>query len=187
MTMVTAATLVPASARSSATQATTIAGDGLRPRKRDFTGRPPRVLGFFAFGVAWTPHRLFLPSLVRGLSRAPNVATSCKEPVGRGTASVLAVLAAAGVFATAAAASPKVGFADDMTKYSDDGGAQLLDRLKASGSVENRVAVYWDPAQPSEIQEKAFLDRFLPVAEQKGVRVVFSVYPRSANAFQADT
>ena len=67
-----------------------------------------------------------------------------------------------------------------MTKYSDDGGAQLLDRLKGSGAVENRVAVYWDPANPTQIQEKGFLDRFLPVAKQKGVRVVFSVYPRSA-------
>jgi len=38
MTTVTAATLVPARAASSATQATTIAGDGCRPRKRDFTG-----------------------------------------------------------------------------------------------------------------------------------------------------
>ena len=107
--------------------------------------------------------------------------------MGRGTASVLAVFVAAGVFATAAAASPRIGFADDATKYSDDGGAQLLDRLKGSGSVENRVAVYWDPANPTQIQEKGFLDRFLPVAKQKGVRVVFSVYPRSARAFQADT
>jgi len=52
MTMVTAATLVPASAASSAMQATTIAGDGLRPRMRDFTGRPPRVLGFLACDIA---------------------------------------------------------------------------------------------------------------------------------------
>lgn len=74
-----------------------------------------------------------------------------------------------------------------MTKYSDDGGAQLLDRLKGSGAVENRVAVYWDPASPTQIQEKGFLDRFLPVAKQKGVRVVFSVYPRLASTFQTDT
>ena len=107
--------------------------------------------------------------------------------MGRGTASVLAAFAAAGVFATAAEASPRIGFADDATKYADDGGAQLLDRLKGSGAIENRVAVYWDPANPTQIQEKGFLDRFMPVAKQKGVRVVFSVYPRSARTFQTDS
>ena len=73
--------------------------------------------------------------------------------MGRGTASVAAAFAAAGAFASGALAGPKVGFADDVTKNADDGGAQLLNRLKASGSVENRVAVCWDPANRTGIEE----------------------------------
>lgn len=107
--------------------------------------------------------------------------------MGRGFASVLAACVAAGVFATGSFAAPKIGFADDAMKYSDDGGAELFVRLKGSGAVENRIAVYWDPANPSQIQEKGFLDRFMPVARLKGVHVVFSVYPRSAADFRADT
>jgi len=98
---------------------------------------------------------------------------------------VCAVLAA--VFAGAAAASPNVGFADDATKFADDGGAQLFDQLKGAGAVENRVAVYWDPADPGTIQEQDFLDRMLPVAAARGVRIVFSVYPKGAGTFSTDT
>jgi hypothetical protein len=94
---------------------------------------------------------------------------------------------AVGVFAAVASAQPRVGFADDAMKYSDDGGGPLFDQLKAVGAVENRVAVYWDPANPTTIQEQGFLDRFLPVAQAKGVQVVFSVYPRSALTWNTDT
>ncbi len=107
--------------------------------------------------------------------------------MGRGTASVLACLSAACVLAGAAGAAPRIGFADDATKYADDGGAGLFEPLRGSGATENRVAVYWDPAQPSTIQEKGFLDRMLPVAAAHGVHVVFSVYPRSPHAFATDT
>jgi hypothetical protein len=99
----------------------------------------------------------------------------------------LACFVAAGIFATSAVAAPRVGFADDATKYSDDGGAQLFDKLKTVGAAENRVAVYWDPANPTTIQEKGFLDRFVPVAKAKGVHVVFSVYPRTASVWNVDT
>ena len=91
------------------------------------------------------------------------------------------------MFAAGARAAPRVGFADDATKYSDDGGAKLYDKLKAVGAVENRVAVYWDPASPATIQEQGFLDRFLPVAKAKGIHVVFSVYPRTASTWNTDT
>ena len=96
----------------------------------------------------------------------------------------MAAFAAAGVFATAAAASPSVGFADDATKYSDDGGAQLFDRLKASGAVENRVAVYWDPANPTQIQEKGSLDRFLRSQSRRACASSSASTRASANTFQ---
>jgi hypothetical protein len=116
-----------------------------------------------------------LPSLERGLSDHPIVTTPCKEAVGRGTASILATLAVALIVAAGAAGAPRVGFADDATKYSDDGGAQLFGKLRGVGAVENRVAVYWDPAQPETIQEQDFLDRMLPVAAKQILLIVFSV------------
>jgi hypothetical protein len=100
---------------------------------------------------------------------------------------MLACAAVSAVFATGAGAGINVGFADDATKYSDDGGAALFDKLQDLGAAENRIAVFWDPSQPATIQERAFLDRMLPVAEQHGIRVVFSVYPRSPLTFSTDT
>src|SRR5205085_2655642 len=46
------------------------------------------------------------------------------------------------------------------------------------GMTENRIVVFWDPAHPTEIQEKPFLDRSLPVAAADHVQIVFSVQPR---------
>src|SRR4051812_10076272 len=107
--------------------------------------------------------------------------------LGRGAVSLLATALLAATLASGAFAAPLVGFADDATKYSDDGGAQLFGKLHELGGGENRGAVYWDSAQPTVIQEQDFLDRMLPVAAASGVDIVFSVYPRSALTFSTDT
>jgi hypothetical protein len=109
------------------------------------------------------------------------------KALGRGAASLLATALAAATLAGGAAAAPVVGFADDATKFADDGGAQLFGTLHEVGAVENRVAVYWDPADPTTIQQQDFLDRMLPVAAANGVQIVFSVYPRSPLTFATDT
>jgi hypothetical protein len=90
-------------------------------------------------------------------------------------------------FATAAAAAPPVGVTEDATKYADDGGASLFSALRELGGSENRMTVYWDPAHPATIQERAFLDRSLPVAAAFGIRVTFAVYPADPLAFATDT
>ena len=81
-------------------------------------------------------------------------------------------------FAGSAAAAPKIGFAEDATKYAPDGGASLFDEMNKLGTTTNRMAVFWDSSQPTTIQDEAFLERSVPVAIAHGIQVVFAVYPR---------
>src|SRR6266498_418029 len=68
-------------------------------------------------------------------------------------ASACAALALAGV-----ASSTTFGVADDAGKYAEDGGAQFFNMLTDIGMTENRIAVFWDPANPTTIVDQAFLD-----------------------------
>ena len=88
-----------------------------------------------------------------------------------------AAVAAAALAGPSSAQAARFGFADDAGKYADDGGAAYFADLRAAGGTENRITVHWDPARPQTIVEEGFLDRALPVAEAKGIRVVFHVYP----------
>ncbi len=81
-------------------------------------------------------------------------------------------------FAGGAAAGPKIGFAEDGTKYAPDGGAALFDEMNKLGTTTNRMAVFWDSDAPTTIQDLAFLQRSVPVAVAHGIQVVFAVYPR---------
>jgi hypothetical protein len=94
------------------------------------------------------------------------------------TAALLGAFALA--FAGAAAAGPQVGFAEDATKYADDGGARLFDEMNTIQTTTNRVAVFWNADQPAAIQDQAFLDRMIPVAQAHHIQVVFAVYPQRA-------
>jgi hypothetical protein len=98
---------------------------------------------------------------------------------------VLACALVAGVTAAVAPASPRFGVAEDATKYADDGGATLYPKLTALGMETNRMAVHWDPTDPTTIQERGFLDRALPVAARAGVRIILAVYPSDRYAFTA--
>ena len=75
----------------------------------------------------------------------------------------------------------RFGFADDAGKYAEDGGAAYFADLKAAGGTENRITLHWDPKRPDGDPRASFLDRSLPVAEAKGVRVVFHVFPLDAD------
>ena len=79
-----------------------------------------------------------------------------------------------------AAAGPQIGFAEDATKYAEDGGAKLFDEMSKLSTTTNRVAVFWNADAPSTIQDQAFLDRMIPVAKAKGIQVVFAIYPMKA-------
>src|SRR5215218_5667107 len=92
-------------------------------------------------------------------------------------ASACAALALAG-----SASSTTFGVADDAGKYADDGGAQFFDMLTELGMTENRIAVFWDPANPTTIVDQAFLDRSIPNAARRGIEVIFAIYPLKARA-----
>ncbi len=96
-----------------------------------------------------------------------------------------AAIAGAALAVTPAAPAARLGFADDAGKYADDGGVAYFNDLKAAGGTENRITVHWDPKRPEAILERSFLDRALPVAEAKGVRVVLHVFPATPTALSA--
>src|SRR5438552_4138607 len=53
------------------------------------------------------------------------------------------------------ASSTTFGVADDAGKYADDGGASFFNTLTDLGMTENRIAVFWDPANPTTIVDQA--------------------------------
>ena len=85
-------------------------------------------------------------------------------------AALLGVVALA--WTGAAAAGPQFGFAEDATKYSDDGGDKLYAEMNKLGATVNRVAVFWNADEPTTIQEQGFLDRMVPVAALHGIQLV---------------
>ena len=95
----------------------------------------------------------------------------------RCSAVLVAAVVAAAACAAVARADVSVGVADDGGKYAEDGGASFFGTLRELGMGENRVTVLWDPARPTTIVERGFLDRSLPQAAAHGVRIVFAVYP----------
>jgi hypothetical protein len=74
-------------------------------------------------------------------------------------------------------AALRLGVADDTGKYAEDGGSWFFSELGGIGLTDNRISIAWDPARPTTIGDKAFLDRSLPVAALHRIRVIASVYP----------
>ena len=95
---------------------------------------------------------------------------------------ITAVLASAclALALAGAASSTTFGVADDAGKYADDGGARFFNMLTDVGMTENRMAVFWDPANPTTIVDQAFLDRSVPEAMRRGIDVIFAIYPLRA-------
>ena len=83
-------------------------------------------------------------------------------------------------WAGTAAAGPRIGFADDATKYANDGGNRLFTEMNKLGTTTNRVAVFWNDEAPTTIQDQAFLDRMIPVAKKHNIQIVFAIYPVKA-------
>ena len=98
---------------------------------------------------------------------------------------LVAAVAAGALVASAPAGAARFGFADDAGKYAEGGGAAYYSDLLAAGATENRISILWDPDRPLAINDGGFLDRALPVAAAKGVRVVFHVYPLGPTAVTA--
>jgi hypothetical protein len=98
--------------------------------------------------------------------------------LNRFAAAIIGALAL--VITGAAAAGPQIGFAEDATKYADDGGAKLFDEMNKLQTTTNRVAVFWNAEAPTSIGDQSFLDRMIPVAQAHHIQVVFAVYPLKA-------
>jgi len=73
------------------------------------------------------------------------------------------------------------GVADDMSKYSDDGGDWFYGMLKGANLTENRWTLAWDPANPSTITELPFVQRAAPRAQQAGIHIVLALYSKQAS------
>ncbi len=101
--------------------------------------------------------------------------TEGTRALNRFVAAVIGALAL--VNAGAAAAGPQIGFAEDATKYADDGGAMLFTEMNKLQTTTNRVAVFWNADAPATIQDQSFLDRMVPVAQVHHIQVVFAIYP----------
>jgi hypothetical protein len=99
----------------------------------------------------------------------------------RKAAAALACVFCALAFA-GAASSTTFGVADDAGKYAQDSGATFFSSLNDLGMTENRMAVFWDPANPTTIVDQAFLDRAIPQATKRGIEVMFAIYPLKARA-----
>src|SRR3954464_12102538 len=90
--------------------------------------------------------------------------------------------ACAALALTGAASSTTFGVADDAGKYAEDGGAGFFTMLTQLGMTENRMAVFWDPSQPTTIYDQAFLDRSISNAQRRGIQLMFAIYPLKARA-----
>ena len=78
-------------------------------------------------------------------------------------------------FCGRAAANVTFGITEDTGALGDP--ALFYGALNDLGTNENRIAISWDPAQPTVIQGQASLDYWLPQAAIHAVRILFAVAP----------
>src|ERR671939_2145642 len=93
------------------------------------------------------------------------------------TTALLACALAALLATASASAEIAVGVSDDLPIGAADGGAAFYTAMQDIGLRENRIAVKWDPNQPTGIANAPGLDRALAEAASRGVNVVLSLYP----------
>jgi hypothetical protein len=74
-----------------------------------------------------------------------------------------------------ATANVSFGITEDTGVLGDP--TTFYSTLNDLGASENRIAISWDPAQPTAIPNQAGLDYWLPEATIRGVRVLFAVTP----------
>jgi len=100
-------------------------------------------------------------------------------------AAVLCAGVCLGVLGASAAgqrSAVRFGVADDTGKYADDGGASVFAQLASLGLRDDRMTVTWDPAHPTLITDRDFLDRSIAAATTAGVQVRLAVRPVTAGA-----
>lgn len=80
--------------------------------------------------------------------------------------------------AGSARASLDVGITEDAGK--SDGGANFFATLDDLGARENRVSIVWNPSSSSSIGGQSEIDGWMPQAQVRGRRIVFSIAPQKA-------
>ena len=100
-------------------------------------------------------------------------------------AAFFALLCACLAFAGTSQAAIGVGVADNTVLGSPDGGSAYVGVLNDIGLRELRLPVKWDPARPTEIDNRRQIKALLPVAAVRGVNVAFSIQPGTATAATA--
>src|ERR687887_91422 len=90
---------------------------------------------------------------------------------------VLIVCCACAVLAFCGRASANVSFGitEDTGALGDP--TTFYATLNDLGASENRIAISWDPANPTAIPDQATLDFWIPQATIHGVRLIFAVAP----------
>jgi len=98
-------------------------------------------------------------------------------------ASIAASASARAGSAGATRAMPAIawGVADDASKYATDGGSWFYGELKGASLTQNRWTLAWDSSNPEAINERPFLERAAPKAQEAGVRVLLSLYSTKAS------
>ena len=82
---------------------------------------------------------------------------------------------AALVFSGAASANVSFGITEDTGALGDPNA--FYSTLNDLGANENRIAISWDPAQPTTIPDQVSLDYWIPQATIHAVRIIFAVSP----------
>src|SRR5262245_23577230 len=114
------------------------------------------------------PHRCYFLS-----RRAPGAHTPKSGAMRRLAVLALAAVCTALTLAGAAAADVQIGVVEDGVRGPDP--ALFLDRLTDIGMTEVRVTISWDPTAPTTIHEQPDIERMLPFAQARGIRVILSI------------
>lgn len=77
-----------------------------------------------------------------------------------------------------------IGANDDTGKFAADGGSAFFEQMSGLGLRQTVMTVRFLPGQPNTIQGKEFLDKAVPVAVSRGLKVVFAVYPYPPSALR---
>jgi len=91
--------------------------------------------------------------------------------VKRRTLCVVSALCAALALAAPAAGDLQIGVVDDQAKGAAP--ERFFGQMSDIGLSEVRVTILWDPAEPLTIRDQPAIERLLPFAQARGIKVLF--------------
>ncbi|MDQ3067158.1 MAG: hypothetical protein M3R12_08435 [Actinomycetota bacterium] len=87
---------------------------------------------------------------------------------------------------TAGAGAVDFGANDDTGKYLGASSSAYFGQMAAAGLKQNVMTLKWDPSAPMAIPDRDFLDAAIPLAQAKGIKVVFALYGARPTTFTGD-